>query len=581
MTGDRPDDFDDLAARSRDRALRDAEAIADVESALAQVRSGTAAPPAALSASRRRVVLAAAAVVAVMTVSAAVWLARDSDEQIATSPVTTPPEGTAVEATVPPTAPPTTGPAATDPPTIVAPTTEPVETDEVPDQCLAEPVAPPALVDGSEPGEGSEGWPGGEVRAVGWGGRSFYAVYQILDVDVDRDTFAAANGVVVGDHEAWALPVGDPPLGAINLYWQDPSGCVRWYTIASGLMVDEALDYLTRWLTSVDTGEDFVRAFDPDFDAPTEYVAVRLVEAQFDDVRRLAPDGTDLGSHADVASFVDDRLPEGARLADGRRLEPARYGRGTARCVNDAVTIDGELLHPDLNAARAVNATPDGIVIAARDVCPDGATWGDPGTRWELVRVDFRQPAPEVEVLLARAADPFADGERHSARMDGSVGVSAISPGGRLVALSEFTGGERPEWTIRSLTSPDTVIASASRCADPGPIVAAPVFLTDQRVVLVRACPDGAAEAMLVETVDIDSGVVDHSVEVADLAEWSEFRLITLSAIVDSGETWSMVSIGDLDRATTAILVRGDDATEITQPGFRTYAFTIDDLARR
>jgi hypothetical protein len=190
------------------------------------------------------------------------------------------------------------------------------------------------------------------------------------------------------------LPVGDPPLGAINLYWQDPSGCVRWYTIASGLMVDEALDYLTRWLTSVETGEDFVRGFDPDFDAPTEYVAVRLVEAQFDDVRRLAPDGTDLGPHPDVASFVDDRLPEGARLADGRRLEPARYGRGTARCVNDAVTIDGELLHPDLNAARAINATPDGIVIAARDVCPDGATWGDPGTRWELVRVDFRQPAP-------------------------------------------------------------------------------------------------------------------------------------------------------------------------------------------
>jgi hypothetical protein len=204
MTGDRPDDFDDLAARSRDRALRDAEAVADVESALAHVRSGSAAPTAVASSSsgRRRVVLAAAALVAVVTASALLWLTRDTDEQIATSPVTTPPEGTAVEATVPPTAPPTTGPATTDPPTIVAPTTEPVETDEVPDQCLAEPVAPPALVDGSEPGEGSEGWPGGGVRAVGWGGRSFYVVYQILDVDVDRDTFAAANGVIVGDHEA-------------------------------------------------------------------------------------------------------------------------------------------------------------------------------------------------------------------------------------------------------------------------------------------------------------------------------------------------------------------------------------------
>lgn len=581
MTTDRPDDFDDLAARSRDRALSEAEAIADVDSALAQVRSGTAAPTSTVSsAGRRRVVLAAAALVAVVAVSGTVWLIRDTDEQIATGPVTTPVESSPVESTVPPTtAAPTTVPPTTEPPTTEPPTTEP-GVDQGNDPCRSEPAAPPALMDGSDPGDAVM-IETDESRLAVWGDGTFQAVTQGLDLDVDPDSFASALGVDVGDHEGRVLPVGDPPLGQIALLWRDPTGCDRHYWIESGHMVDEALDYLTRWLTSIDTGEDFVRAFDPDFDAPTEYVAVRLVEAQFDDVRRLAPDGTDLGPHPDVASFPDDRLPDGARLDDGRRLSPERFNGGDARCINQTVTLDGAPLDPDLDSARAINATPDGIVIAARDVCPDDASWGDPGSRWELVRLDLRQPDPQVEILLAREPAPDADGESHAARMDGAVGVSAISPGGRLVALSEFTGGERPEWTIRSLSAPDVVIDTASRCADPGPIIAAPVFLNDQRVVLARTCPDGAAEPLLVETVDIDTGIVDHSIEVADLAELSEFRLITLSAIVDDGVTWSIVSIRDLDRATTAILIRGDDATEITQPGFRTYAFDIDDLARR
>lgn len=581
MTTDRPDDFDDLAARSRDRALSEAEAIADVESALVQVRSGAAAPTSTTSSSgRRRAVLVAAAVVAVISVSAAVWLIRDTDEQIVTSPATTPVQSSPVESTVPPTtAAPTTVPPTTEPPTTEPPTTEP-GVDEGNEPCRSEPAAPPALMDGSDPGDAVV-IETDESRLVVWGDGTFHAVTQGLDLDVDPDGFASALGVDVGDHEGRVLPVGDPPLGQIALLWRDPTGCDRHYWIESGHMVDEALDYLTRWLTSIETGEDFVRAFDPDFDAPSEYVAVRLVEAQLDDVRRLAPDGTDLGSHPDVASFPDNRLPQGARLADGRRLEPTRFGRGTARCANDVVTLDGEPLHSDLGAARAINATPDGIVIAARDVCPGGATWGDPGTRWELVKVDFRQPDPEVEVLLARDADPLADGESHSARMDGNVGVSAISPEGRLVALGQYMGGERNEWTIRSLDAPEAVIDPPSRCADPGPIVAAPVFLTDQRVAVARSCPENAREHILVETVALDAGGVDHSVEVADLAEWSEFRYVALSAIVDDGEVSSIVSISDLDRATTAILVRGDNVTEITQPGFRTYAFTVDDLARR
>ncbi|TVR26398.1 MAG: hypothetical protein EA389_05515 [Ilumatobacter sp.] len=577
MTDHRPEDFDDLAARSRDRALRDAEAIADADSALARVRSGVGASSAS-SWGRRGVVLAAAALVAVVSVSAVVWLARDTDEQIATSPVTAPAVPPPVQTTEPPaTVAPTTVPTTTVPPT----TTEPEESAEVTDQCLSEPVAPPALIDGSAPGEGVLG-EFGENRSVVWGGESFHAVTQILDAENDPDEFAAANRLVIGDHEAWFVPVSTPPMGGIWLYWRDPTDCVRVYEIASGHMLDEARDYMTRWLTSIDTGEDFVRAFDPEFDAPTEYVALRFVGALFDDVRRLAPDGTDLGTHPDVASFPDNRLPQGARLADGRRLEPARNDSGSVRCSNEPVTIDGEPLHPELGAARAINSTPEGIVIAARDVCPGGASWGDPGTRWELVRVDLRQPDPQVEVLLTRDPSPgVADGEPHATRVDGTAGISAISPEGGLVALSQYTGGERDESTIRSADNPDEVIDLPSRCAAPGPIVAAPVFLADQRVVLARTCPDSTSEPMFVETVDIDTGAVDHSVEVGDLAELSEFRYITLSAVIDDGEIWSIVSIADSDRATTALLVRGDVATEITQPGFRTYAFTIDDLAFR
>ncbi|CAN5562293.1 hypothetical protein BH23ACT3_BH23ACT3_02210 [soil metagenome] len=586
MTDDRPDDFDDLAARSRDRALRDAEANADVDSTLANVRSGVVAPSGRASSGRRGVVLAAAALVAVATVSAVVWLARDADEQIATSPVTAPTEPSPVDSTVAPTtappatALPTTEPPTTEPPTTEPPTTGPDVSDEPSDLCRSEPVAPPALVDSSDPGDAVV-TETDEFRLAVWGEGTFSAVTQVLDLDVDPDNFASALGVDVGDHEGRVLPVGDPPLGAIALLWRDPTGCDRRYWIEPGHMVEEALDYMTRWLTSVDTGEDFVSAFDPDFDAPTEYVALRLVEAQFDDVRRLGSDGTDLGPHPDVASFPDDRLPQGARLADGRRLEPARFESGAVRCSNEPVTIDGEPLHPDLQAARAINATPDGIVIAARDVCPDGAAWGDPGTRWELVSIDFRQPDPEVAVRLTRDADPLPEAESHLSRTDGNAGVSAISPEGSLVSLGQYDGGERNEWTIRSLDALEAVIDPPSRCADPGPIVAAPVLLADQLVVVARSCPDGAREPILIETVALDTGVIENSVEVADLAEWSEFRYITLSAIIDGGEVWSIVSISDLDRATTAILVGGDMATEIAQPGFRTYAFTIDDLARR
>lgn len=598
MTDERPDGFEDLAGRARDRARRDADAITDVETALSQVRSGTS--PASLSGSgsgasgttwvdRRRWWLASAAavLVTVVAVSVVAWLARESDEQLTTVPVTDPPVATSPldDATVPPTSPPgTTSPLATTTPT----TTDPGESHPEHDPCVSEAAAPPALIDGSDPGEGTlvETEDG---RRVVWGDGSFHAVTQGLDMDIDPDHHAAAPGVEAGEHEGRVMPVGDPPLGQISLYWTDSEGCVRAYWIGSGFMVDEARDYLERWLTSVDTGEEFDTGFQPAFDAPTEYAALRLVEGQFDDVRRIAPDGTDLGPHPavdDPTSLPGGRLPDGARLTDGRRLTPARYDSDAVRCVNDDVTLDGEILHPDLDAARAIDTTPDGLVIAGRDVCPDGARWGDPGTRWELVRLDLRDADPQVEVMLTRDPDPdlvTAD-DQLGIRARGAAGVSAISVDERLVALADHHGGERPEWTIRALDPADTVIDPPSACPSPGPIVAAPVFVTDNVAVVGRSCPDGVSERFLVETIELGTagaGLVVHSVEIADLATLSEFRYIVLSAIADGDDTWAIASIADLERSTTATLVRNDTATDIAQPGYRSYAFIPDDLTRR
>ena len=74
-------------------------------------------------------------------------------------------------------------------------------------------------------------------------------------------------------------------------------------------------------------------------------------------------------------------------------------------CQNRPVTIKGQPLHPDLAMARVADVA-NGVLYAARSVCPNGTRWGAVGTGWELIKLDLRNAGTgQVEVLHFFRAD--------------------------------------------------------------------------------------------------------------------------------------------------------------------------------
>ena len=123
--------------------------------------------------------------------------------------------------------------------------------------CASEPLTPPTLADGTATGEMSID-ADTDGRSARWGATDApNRVLQILDTAVDSESLdaavAAGRAFVAGRYQAAVLPVGDPPLGSIEIFLRDiEDGCLRWYLVGPGLLDEEAARIAQAWVEMLD-----------------------------------------------------------------------------------------------------------------------------------------------------------------------------------------------------------------------------------------------------------------------------------------------------------------------------------------
>jgi hypothetical protein len=237
--------------------------------------------------------------------------------------------------------------------------------------------------------------------------------------------------------------------------------------------------------------------------------------------------------------------------------------------------------------------TSQGVVIAGRDVCPDGTRWGDPGTRWELVALDLTASVPSVAVLQTLQPEPsqvmFQTDDVVVAV--GEPMIESISDDGRYVAFVEGFNSEQSRWHVVDLEAPSEMLDIDSTCELSGDIVAPPRFVGNGIVVVARLCvpPDAAELANLqqgrgsgdvqVEAVNLEAAspterIVWHS-SVPGLGADGYSRTAGLSArLGDDGSVWALLTAGsDVERQGRTFVLHRNTATDITQDGYYDLAF--------
>lgn len=133
------------------------------------------------------------------------------------------------------------------------------------DACTETPQAPPFLVDGSAPGEPTTASENGTTVVV-WGEppppdvaapEGVTAVQQFLGSN-DEDFPVPADSkqrITVGEFQADVVPIGDPPLGFINIEIVDDEGCLREYAVGPGLELEEAISFAEAWVIELAGGQ--------------------------------------------------------------------------------------------------------------------------------------------------------------------------------------------------------------------------------------------------------------------------------------------------------------------------------------
>lgn len=119
--------------------------------------------------------------------------------------------------------------------------------------CVATPLTPPTLSDGSAPTDLRVTPTTGSESIAEWGDPTRNAVRQFLGAPVSDDLIDSARGtanfLASARHEIAIVPVGDPPTGTILLDVLDTEdGCLRRYSVGPGLELAEALSLGESWL---------------------------------------------------------------------------------------------------------------------------------------------------------------------------------------------------------------------------------------------------------------------------------------------------------------------------------------------
>lgn len=131
--------------------------------------------------------------------------------------------------------------------------------------CTETPQAPPFLVDGSAPGEPTSASEDG-TTVVTWGEpappdeaapEGVTAVQQFLGGNQEDFALLADSDqrITVEEFQADVVPIGDPPLGIINIEIVDDDGCLREYGVGPGLELEEAIAFTRAWLVELAGGQ--------------------------------------------------------------------------------------------------------------------------------------------------------------------------------------------------------------------------------------------------------------------------------------------------------------------------------------
>jgi hypothetical protein len=594
-------DPSDVAREALDRTAHEVRPglRADVERAVADAWSGT--PVADVRLDRRverrddrRARLLAVAAAAVLVVGVGVWAVRRDGGSAVVSTPTVPDSTLTTPVTtsgVPASGVATTDATTTDPPVTMTDTATTVWSPPTSvDRICTTMWFPPSLADGSPVGEVTT-----EGEYVGPGSTS---VQQFTEGELDPTLFAA--GVVLEGRTAVAsvLPVGDPPLGGITItvlrddLVEDGEPCALIYSVGPGLLAEEVRDLVEDWIAFWDDGTPVPGPTFTGITLPTDVVARRYVdEAPFVAVDRLGPDGRLVGQ-VDQPSVV--AAFEGPQLDDTRRIA-LRGEAGGGRCANRELVVTGadgdRPVHPDLPDAQSVVVTPDGVVVATRDVCPPGTRWGDPGTRWEMVsHTPGITEGPPVVLLASREPDLsvdtvlFQSGDVTYAL--GDVDVVTIDDAARFVGVREVYSSEQWRYHVWSLSDPGRPLVLPSGCpstvADPY-VVAQPRFIGDT-VVLVRWCLDDHltdSGGVVVDVVDL-AGSAPRLITSTELPALLPSYTNALDASVFDGDDglWVLVNKNDVEQPTTTWVVHDGDVVDVSRRGYAGFAFRLDDLFR-
>lgn len=310
---------------------------------------------------------------------------------------------------------------------------------------------------------------------------------------------------------------------------------------------------------------------------PSGYVERRYVdEPPYFELRDVAPDGSVVGQATDeeLDELLRREIPTG--IGGTVRLLPEEQPYG--RCDDREVVATG--VAPELpGRARSLAASPAGVVVVGVDVCPEGASWGDPGTRFELRRIDLSSGASTVlHVREPGDGDTFfADQEVVYA--GGELVVESVGEDGAHVAVSEPYTTEDTRYHVFDAAVAGQPIELGSACDDPGDLVGPPQFVGDRQVVVARECSPDEYEVgeLVVELVSLDTLEPVWSIDVDGVAIDAYSHTVSLDAAVLDGRVWALVSgSAGVEQPIRAAAVT--DGVELALAGGAIVAFDPRDL---
>lgn len=460
--------------------------------------------------------------------------------------------------------------------------------------CPQPPTPPPSLADGSPVGE----------PTVTDADKGLGTVTYTWGTGVAAVSQGAPPGIVQswddpGDYLSgvWtSMVIQELPDGPYSVLLFDlATGCDRFYTWSEVTDRTEVEAVALDWVRAL--GADSVLPEDrrPALTPDVPYVAQRVGLSLDGDEEplvtylRIDDGGTRLTGLTDDEIGLDADYPidlgAGRRigLVSGRQWEPCPGEQPTALGDGESIAVDSRIL---ADPVSSIAGHPSGWVVVTRGVCPDGMSWGQPGTAIELVR--HHVDDPDVEPLVVGRIDPEPNGLEF---LRGRWQVRTVDGSGRFAGVWEATSVETGTFHVVDMLAPDgsttTPLELPSGCEAAGDIVAPPRF-ADGAVVIARACVDAT---LVVDVISLTDRTLTWSQTVEGEAPRSDDGSIAgLSAIADDGEIWvlatfEVVAASDepfsrTSEVTRSVLLNRAAQTELPAIGGVTgYAFTLEDLA--